>query len=183
MATAGKRRRGGHSWPPRGGQECPPRYPLSRGRGVDKVALIPGAPLAGGFPFSKSPPCGAEGAFGGLEGLFGARTARIRAQTRVFGARPTGGPGRWTALFPVCIMRVERWRHGRVGPSRLCPPPGGGTSGSCAASCGGAPGVASAELGFALAEPGAGCSPLAGVRLLPWPARRVSVGETVKGGP
>ena len=36
----GKRRRGGHSWPPRGGQECPPRYPLSQGRGVNKLALV-----------------------------------------------------------------------------------------------------------------------------------------------
>jgi hypothetical protein len=27
--STGKRMRGGHSWPPRGGQECPPRYPLS----------------------------------------------------------------------------------------------------------------------------------------------------------
>jgi hypothetical protein len=38
-ALTGKRMRGGHSWPPRGGQECPPRCPLSLGREVDKVAL------------------------------------------------------------------------------------------------------------------------------------------------
>ena len=68
------------------------------------------------------------------------------------------------------------------GASGLRTHPGGGTLGPCAASCGGAPGVASAEPGFALAEPGAGRSPLAGVRLLPWPARRVPVGEKVKGG-